>query len=62
MDGLKKQICTKCKVKKPSTDFSVDKRATSGRCTQCKKCMAAYKRNRFKQEIVAYDFFPDYAA
>jgi hypothetical protein len=59
---MKKQVCTKCKVKKLTTEFSVDKRASSGKCTQCKKCMAEYKRNRGKQEIVAYDFFPDYAA
>ena len=54
---MKKQVCTKCKVEKLNTDFSVDKRATSKRCTQCKKCMAAYKKNRKKQDIVAFDFF-----
>lgn len=51
------KVCTKCKVKKPVTDFAVDRKASSGRCTQCKKCMAAYKRNRKKQDIVAFDFF-----
>ena len=60
--AMKKKVCTKCKIKKPETDFSVDKKASSGRCTKCKKCMAAYKRDRIKQDIVAYDFFPDYAA
>lgn len=54
---MKEQVCTKCKVKKPVTDFAVDRKASSGRCTQCKKCMAAYKRNRKKQDIVAFDFF-----
>jgi len=54
---MKEQICTKCKVKKLSTDFSKDRKATNGRCSHCKKCMAEYKRNRKEQKIVAFSFF-----
>ena len=54
---MKKQVCTKCKVEKLTTDFSIDRKASNGRCTHCKKCMAAYKKNRKKQDIVAFDFF-----
>ena len=54
---MKEQVCTKCNVKKPKTDFAVDRRAKSGITTRCKACMKAYKKQRRKQEIVAFDFF-----
>ena len=54
---MKEQVCTGCNVKKPVTDFAVDRRASSGITTRCKACMKAYKKQRRKQEIVAFDFF-----
>lgn len=54
---MKEQVCTKCKVNKPIIDFAVDRSAKSGITTRCKACMKAYKKQRRKQEIVAFDFF-----
>ena len=54
---MKEQVCTKCKVAKLVTDFSIDRKASNGRCTHCKKCMSEYKKNRKKQDIVAFDFY-----
>lgn len=34
------KICRRCKVEKPHTQFSPDKRAKDGCNTQCRKCMA----------------------
>lgn len=52
----KKKKCTGCNKTKTLDLFNNDKRATDGATTRCKECMASYKRNRKKQEIVAYIF------
>jgi hypothetical protein len=54
---MKKKVCTKCNIKKVLTDFPRDRRSSDDRTSRCKDCMNEYKRNRGKQEIVAFDYY-----
>ena len=40
------KVCTVCKLEKPLTDFSPDKRISSGAQSKCKPCYAEIMRNR----------------
>jgi 5-methylcytosine-specific restriction endonuclease McrA len=40
------KVCTVCKLEKPLTDFSPDKRISSGVQSKCKPCYAEIMRNR----------------
>jgi len=43
------KICTRCKLEKPLSDFSPDKRISSGLQSRCKPCFAEIvKQNRLK--------------
>lgn len=52
------KICTKCKVKKPLEEYSIESRAKDGRRSACKKCLSKqqniYNRNH-PTEYIAED-------
>lgn len=41
---IKQLICSKCKLAKPETEFSVNAKRPSGRQAYCKPCAAAYRK------------------
>lgn len=53
---MKKKKCTGCNKTKSLDLFNLDNKAADKKTSRCKECMAAYKRNRKKQEIVAFIF------
>jgi len=51
---MKTKICTKCKQKKPSFAFQVDKRRTDGYGSWCVPCCVANKR-KYKIPVKHYN-------
>lgn len=43
------KLCSKCKVLKPYTEFSPDKRVATGCQSRCKLCNAEHKRIKYSQ-------------
>lgn len=53
MEGTNETIrtekpCTKCKEIKPLSEYTFDKRNLDGRVAQCKACMSAQRRERYR--------------
>jgi hypothetical protein len=49
-----KKVCTKCKIEKPLSEFSKNKRNKSGYEGRCKKCITEYQlayREKFKEKL-----------
>ena len=44
---MKTQICTKCGIKKPISEFHKDKNSKSGYCYYCKLCVSKQKHEYY---------------
>ena len=51
------KICRGCNTVKKLEEFARDKKASDKRTTRSLECTRQYKKNRFKQEIVAFDYY-----
>ncbi len=50
IDGVKQKRCTKCKKWKDESKFGKDRYGKDGLGHDCKDCVRAYKRERYKEE------------
>ena len=51
------KTCSKCGTIKVLDEFANDRSARDKKTAKCKQCLREYKKNRGRQEIVAFNFF-----
>jgi Autographiviridae endonuclease VII len=50
IDGIQQKRCSRCKEYKPTSEYHVSKKASSGLHTYCKECVVEYSRERYLKD------------